>query len=71
MDGNVQLWDATRVENFRNAHISWKQANASFHVRFQEIVSAGRSEDLDILASDLTDKLDQFIECSKALVRME
>lgn len=58
-------------DEFRHAHIRWREANDSFHDRFQAIITAGRSQDLDHLAEDLATKFDDFIKCSKAFVAGE
>jgi hypothetical protein len=68
MNIHTQSSDSTHVDEFRTAHMIWKKANDSFHDRFQEIVTARRNQDLDILAQDLAHKFDHFIKCSKALV---
>lgn len=65
---HAQQSDSSPVDDFRNSHIVWKEANARFHERFQEIVSAGRAEDLDVLAHELASKFDHFMQCSKAFV---
>ncbi|MES2756654.1 MAG: hypothetical protein V4693_04700 [Pseudomonadota bacterium] len=64
----AQSTESIRASEFRNAHILWQQANASFHGRFQEIIAAGTCQDLDVLADDLADKFNNFMSCSKALV---
>lgn len=66
MDIYAQSSESTRVDEFRSAHKIWKKANDSFHDRFQEIIMAGRSHDLDTLAQELAQKFDHFIKCSKA-----
>ncbi len=71
MDTHAQSSDSTHVDEFRNAHRIWKQANDSFHDRFQEIITAGRRHDLDSLAQDLSSKFDHFIKCSKTFVAGE
>lgn len=68
MDTHAQLSDSTPADEFRNAHMIWKEANDSFHDRFQDIILAGKSHDLDALAQDLAGKFDHFIKCSKAFV---
>lgn len=68
MNIHTQSADPTQADEFRNSHMIWKEANDSFHDRFQEIVMARRNQDLDILAQDLAHQFDHFIKCSKALV---
>lgn len=68
MDTHAQSFESTHIDEFRSAHTIWKKANDSFHDRFQEIITAGRSHDLDTLAQDLASKFDHFIKCSKAFV---
>ena len=64
----TQLPEPTPVDEFRTAHKIWKEANDSFHDRFQEIVTRGKGQDLDALAQDLAGKFDHFMRCSKVLV---
>lgn len=71
MDTQAQSSESIRVDEFRNAHTVWRKASDSFHDRFQEIIIAGRSHDLDTLAQDLASKFDHFIKCSKAFVAGE
>lgn len=71
MHTHAKSSDSTKVNEFRNAHVIWKKANDSFHDRFQNIIAAGRSHDLDTLAQDLASKFDHFIKCSKAFVAGE
>lgn len=59
---------STPVDEFRNSHIVWKEASVAFQDRFQELIGAGRWQDLDSLAKDLSGKFDHFINCTKALV---
>ncbi|MDQ2988813.1 MAG: hypothetical protein M3R60_06905 [Pseudomonadota bacterium] len=68
MDTLAPSADSTSVDEFRNAHTIWREANDSFHDRFREIITAGRSSELDTLAADLSGKFDHFIQCSKAFV---
>lgn len=65
---HAQLTDSTHVDEFRTAHKIWKEANDSFHDRFQEIVTRGKGQDLDALAQDLSGKFDYFMRCSRVLV---
>lgn len=71
MDTHAQSTGSTQVDEFRNAHMIWKEANASFHDRFREIITAGNNADLDTLAQDLASKFDHFMTCAKALAASE
>jgi hypothetical protein len=64
----AQSAESTPVDEFRTAHKIWKEANDSFHDRFQDIVTRGKAHDLDALAKDLSGKFDYFMRCSKVLV---
>lgn len=68
MNTHAQSSDSIHIDEFRNAHKIWKEANDRFHDRFEDIIARGRSRDLDVLAQDLISKFDHFMQCSKALV---
>lgn len=69
MKSQTSLHDSTKVEQFRNAHKIWKEANDRFHDRFEYIVTRGKGHDLEALAQDLTGKFNHFMQCSKELVK--
>lgn len=71
MNVDAKSADSAHVEEFRNAHKIWREADDSFHDRFRDIVTRGRSHDLDALAQDLANKFEHFIKCSKQFVTMK
>ena len=71
MNVHAESSESTQVDEFRNAHTIWKKANDTFHDRFHEIITAGRSHDIDTLAQDLATKFDHFIKCSKTFIAGE
>lgn len=68
MNVDVESEASTRVEEFRNAHKVWKEANDGFHDRFHQLITRDRGHDIDALALDLASKFDHFIRCSKQLI---
>lgn len=63
--------ELTQVEEFRSAHKTWREADDSFHERFQDIITRGKGHDLDALAQDLVSKFEHFMQCSKRFVTMK
>lgn len=71
MNVDVASEASTPVEEFRNAHKVWKEANDSFHDRFHSLVTRGKGHDIDAMALDLVSKFERFIQCSKQFIAMK